>query len=323
MKRRISVLIVLLLSIMIVTGAKKKKKSKKPAKPVLIKEWVAKIKDLAPEKAGVEPKAKRKVVCFSLTTGFNHYVIPFVDEVLKILADKTGAYEITITKDGKIFEKENLRKYDAVILNNNCSMREHRDMFMDILVTAADKYGKSFTDLSVEVRQKKANELEKNLIDYVRNGKGLMAIHGAIVMQNNSKAFSEMLGGSFDFHPKNQEVTINIVEPGHPLVKAFDGKSFIHKDEPYLFKNAYIEKKFRPLLVMDTEKLVLKENQAERVKSDIRYVSSIKKHGRGRVFYMSPSHNHQSYEDARMLQFYLDGLQYVLGDLQCDDTAKF
>ena len=40
----------------------------------------------------------------------------------------------------------------------------------------------------------------------------------------------------------------------------------------------------------------------------------------GRVFYSSPSHNAQSYENTEMLQYYLNGMQYVLGDLACDDS---
>ena len=55
-------------------------------------------------------------------------------------------------------------------------------------------------------------------------------------------------------------------------------------------------------------------------KDKISYVSWIKKYGKGRVFYVSPSHNAQSYENARMLKYYLNGMQYVLGDLKCDDT---
>ncbi len=43
------------------------------------------------------------------------------------------------------------------------------------------------------------------------------------------------------------------VDPAHPLVAAFKGQPFVHVDEPYLFKNAYADKNFRPLLSMDTD----------------------------------------------------------------------
>ena len=137
-----------------------------------------------------------------------------------------------------------------------------------------------------------------------------MAVHGAITMLNNSEGFGELLGGSFAFHPKRQEITLNPVEPNHPLLAAFKGESFVHNDEPYIFKNAYSKKNFRPLLKMDVSKLT-KDTQ-DIVKGDVRYVSWIKKYGKGRVFYMGPSHQPESYESARMLQFYLDGIQYIL-----------
>ena len=104
-------------------------------------------------------------------------------------------------------------------------------------------------------------------------------------------------------------------------MQAFEGKPFVHVDEPYLFGKAYEKKNFRPLLVMDTSKLKCGKKQ-EQVQSDIRYVSWVKRHEKGRVFYISPSHNAQSFEDPRLLQFLLDGIQYTLGDLKCDDSPK-
>jgi type 1 glutamine amidotransferase len=273
------------------------------------KEWVQKIEKMAPEKAEVEPEKARKVLVFDLFTGFDHWVTPHTSQVIKVLGEKSGAYQSEITKDIYCLESENLEKYDAVVLNNNCSVGPRRDLILDAL--DLDK------SLGEEQKKKKAAELESNLISYVKNGGGLMVVHGAIVMQNNSMPFSEMVGGSFDYHPPQQEVTLELAEPDHPLVKAFEGKSFVHIDEPYLFNKAYEKKNFRPLLYMDTDKLT---NKSKPIDEKIKYVSWIKKHGEGRVFYVSPSHNAQSFEDARMLKFYLDGAQYVTGDLECDDS---
>lgn len=129
--------------------------------------------------------------------------------------------------------------------------------------------------------------------------------------------FSKLVGGSFDYHPPQQEITLELAEPGHPLTKAFKGKSFTHVDEPYLFNKAYEQKNFRPLLYMDTSKLTGKKKPIEEKK---KYVAWIKPHGSGRVFYVSPSHNAHSFERPELLKFYLDGAQYVLGDLKCDDS---
>jgi type 1 glutamine amidotransferase len=59
----------------------------------------------------------------------------------------------------------------------------------------------------------KAKKLEKNLLKHIKRGNGLVLLHGAIVMQNNSLDFSEMVGGSFDFHPLQQEISVKLFDP--------------------------------------------------------------------------------------------------------------
>lgn len=163
----------------------------------------------------------------------------------------------------------------------------------------------------------KAANYEQNLMNYVAKGGGLMIMHGAITVQNNSIPFSKMTRGSFDYHPKQQEIHVKEVDVNHPMVKAFKGKGFTHVDEPYFFKNAYFDYNFRPLLYMEVEKL---DGLKKEVNEKVIYISWIKKHGKGRVSYSSPSHNAQSMENPELLQYFLDGMQYVVGDLKCDDS---
>ena len=183
-------------------------------------EWIQKIEKLAPAKPEVQPKKHHRVLVFSLFTGFDHWVVPHTDAVMKVLAEKTGAFEVEFSKDIYQFEKKNLKKYDAVVLNNNCSVGPRRDLLLDVL-----DQDKRLTD---DQRKNKAAELEANLIEYVKKGGGLMVVHGAIVMQNNSMAFSEMVGGSFDYHPVQQEITLELCEPNHPLVKAFEAENLLY-----------------------------------------------------------------------------------------------
>ena len=144
-----------------------------------------------------------------------------------------------------------------------------------------------------------------------------MIMHGAITVQNNSAEFSKMTGGSFDYHPKQQEMHVKEVDANHPLVQAFKGDGFTHIDEPYFFKNAYFDYNFRPLLYIELDQL---EGLQHPVDQKVTYVAWIKKYGKGRVFYSMPSHNAQSLENPELLQFFLDGMQYVVGDLKVDDS---
>lgn len=266
-------------------------------------EWKAEIEKIAPAKARVVPKSKRKILVCSLMTGYKHWVTPNTSAMLRIIGEKSGAFEVVESNDVNMFAADKLKEFDAVVLNNTCSKRSRRNLFLDAL-------GEDKAD--------EAAVLEKSLLKFVEDGKGFVVIHGGIVTFNGCEKIVDMQGGAFDFHPPQQEVTLTAVDPEHPLVQAFEGRPFIHVDEPYMFKGAYKDKNFRPLLVMDKSKLKVGRNQ--KVMSDVRYVSWIKKYGKGRVFFVSPSHNAQSFSDPRLLQFYLDGIQYALGDFECDDS---
>ena len=275
----------------------------------ITEEWLAKIEQMAPSETTVKNVSKKKVLVFSKATGFDHWTIPHNVEMLKILGKKSNAFEVHIGYDIESFDKKNLKKYDAVVFNNCNPAGPKRDLFWDLLQKNTNLPDEEITALS--------KQYETNLLDYVAKGGGLMILHGAITVQNNSKEFSKMTGGSFDYHPKPQEMHVKEVDTNHPLVQAFKGNGLTHVDEPYFFNNAYFDYNFRPLLYIEIDKL---EGMRKEVDEKINYVSWIKRHGKGRVFYSSPSHNAQSLDHPELLQFFLDGLQYVVGDLKCDDS---
>lgn len=275
----------------------------------ITKEWLAAVEKSAPSQTRVTTESKKKILVFSKATGFDHWIIPHNVAMLKILGKKSNAFEIHIGYDIENFDKKNLKKYDAIILNNSNPSGPDRDLFADLL-----KQNTTLTDQEIKLR---ASNYEQNLMKYVAKGGGLMMLHGGITVQNNSVEFSKMTGGSFDYHPKQQEIHVREVDVNHPMTKAFNGKGLTHIDEPYFYKNAYFDYNFRPLLYMEVAKI---EGMKEAVDEKIIYVSWIKRHGKGRVFYSAPGHNAQSMENFELLQFFLDGMQYVVGDLKCDDS---
>ena len=269
--------------------------------------WLTKIDALAPKEARVSEADKKNILIFSLHTGYEHWNIPHTAAILKLLGEKSNKFTITLSKSIQDFKEENLEKYHAVILNNTCSKPEYRNLFYDVYIE-----DKKYTPNQALEESK---TLENNILNYVKRGHGLMIMHGGIVMQNKSAAFGEMVGGSFDYHPKQQPIHVKLVDPNHPLVAAFKNEGFTHVDEPYFFKDAYFAYNFRPLLYMDANELV---GLREDVEESRRYVAWAKEYGNGRIFYSSPSHNPQSFENPELLQFFLDGMQFVVGDLACD-----
>ena len=271
--------------------------------------WKDKIQSLAPEKATF-PAKKKKVLVFSLHTGFDHWVRPHTEEMVKILGEKSGAFTVTGSKDISMMKLKNLEKFDVLVLNNTNSKPDHRNLFWD-------KLKESGAD-SAEV-MKQALELEANLRKFVEKGGGLFLLHGANTTLNNSMDFSRLTGGSFDYHPKQQAIQVRLEDPNHPLVQAFPAEGFNHVDEPYFYKNAYAELDFKPLLYFNNAEIE-GQRKGQELTEGKTYVAWIRAEGKGKVMYISPSHNAQSFENPDLLQFYLDGMQYVAGDVECDET---
>jgi len=282
--------------------------------------WKQNIAERAPKSPMVKPKASRKVLIFSLATGYKHWCIPHTEAVIEILGKESGAYECVASKDVEVFRPENLKEFDAVVLNNNCPTRGKRDLFHDVIVEKIGEEGKEYEDMPQKEREELARLLYQSLVDYVAEGGGLVLLHGAITNFNYSDELREVGGGSFDYHPPQQEVTLYPVSPEHPILKPFGGEPFVHYDEPYVMGRAYEKLNFAPLLELDTAKLNIKsEKKREEMLSLPRYVAWIKSHENGRVFFSSPSHNAQSFHQPELLAFLLNGMQYALGDLDCDD----
>jgi type 1 glutamine amidotransferase len=206
-------------------------------------------------------------------------------------------------------------------LNNNCPDGKDRDIFRDVLINLVDKHGARYKELPLAEREAKAKALLASLINYVEKGGGLIGLHGGIANFMYNDDFSAVLGGSFHFHPKSQSVTLTPVDPDHPLTRCFEGKAFVHQDEPYLFNRAYEKMNFKPLLEMDMSQLQ-KDKRVDELPSMKRYTAWIKRYGKGHVFYCSPSHYPASFDQPALLQFMLGGIQYALGDLECDDKVK-
>ena len=273
--------------------------------------WKQKIEALAPSQTRFPSTSPKKILLFSLHTGFEHWVIPHTEEVFKILGTKSKGFTIIASKDIHQFEKESLANYDAIVLNNTCSKPDHRHLFWDQL------RAESTADSALLMA--KAQEFETNVIEFVKKGGGLLLLHGGITTLNNSSKFSDLVGASFDYHPPQQQVQVKLENPNHPLVAAFPKEGFSHVDEPYFYKNAYSKLNFTPLLYFDNA-LIRNQRPNQELKSGKTYVAWIRPEGKGKVMYIAPSHNAQSFENPALLQFFLDGLQYVVGDANCDET---
>jgi hypothetical protein len=119
-------------------------------------------------------------------------------------------------------------------------------------------------------------------------------------------------------------VTVKIDDPKSPITAAFEGKPFQIQDETYTFKKEpWSREKLHILTSLDVSKFSEADLKKENRPYDHDYgISWIHDFGKGRVFYCAHGHSEHVYWDKAMLQHYLAGMQYALGDLQAEATAN-
>jgi uncharacterized protein len=223
---------------------------------------------------------------------YYHDVIPWGTEALRILGEKTGAYSIVVDNDPSAFERENLAKFDAVCFNNTCG-----DIF-------------------------EGDDLKQNLLDFVRGGKGFVGIHCSAHTFLEWPEYGQMHGAYSRSHPwVSERIGVRVEEPTHPCVKAL-GPSFDIVDEIYEFyEEPYSRKRLRVLASIDTAATDMTKPDIQRTDNDFALVW-VQRYGAGRVFYSAFGHYKELYWDPKILQHYLAGIQFAMGDLPGDTSPS-
>ncbi|MFC1652209.1 ThuA domain-containing protein [Planctomycetota bacterium] len=263
-------------------------------------------------KPSVSPTKRRKLLVYAISHGPHRFAIPTGNAILEMLGEETGAYSTVVSDDLAHFEPEALRQFDAVCFANTTG---------EVFYRPIDR--QQFQELSAEEKERQianAERLVKNLTDYVRNGGGFFGIHAATDTLKKSPAYGDMIGGYFDGHPwsGSQTVSVRIEQPQHPLcVDVFHGKGFSIKDEIYQMKDPYSRDKVQVLLSVDVEQSEKPGKPIKRKDRDFP-LSWIKEYGKGRVFYSALGHNKAIFGNPLLLQHWLEGLQYVMGDKPID-----
>ena len=255
---------------------------------------IANIKEAMPGQPVVRPAKPRKMLVFWRCEGFYHGVIPVANKALEIMGQKTGAFDVvTVTDDYSVFTAEKLKAYDVVCLNNTTGLKFDPE---------------------------KTPERCKALLDFVKQGKGLVGIHAAADNFNDWPAGREMMGNRFTGHPWGGGGTwaIKIDQPYHDLTLPFKGQSFKIKDEIYRTDPPlYTRDKQYVLMSLDMSDPATKA-KAEKATDQDTGITWIKELGKGRVFYCSLGHNNEVFMHAAILEHYLRGIQFAAGDFNVE-----
>jgi hypothetical protein len=262
----------------------------------------ARIEAALPATAPATPRKPRKLLVFDRQGIYNgkqyggHASIPHANLAVQLMGEKTGAFTATLSSEPAAISAANLQQYDALYLNNTVG---------DVFDTP---------------------EMRAAVVGFVARGGGIVGNHGSSVASPQWTEFGEILGATGASHREpTEKATINIEDPRHPIVRAFDGKPFEYVDEFYRLAAPYSRDKVRVLLSIDPIATDMMQGRCygRCLRDDNDYpVAWIRQHGKARVFYTSLGHNPDPFWDPRMLAMFLAGTQYALGDLDADATPR-
>ena len=257
-------------------------------------------KAVADAMVSIKPTAKakkaRKVLVLSKAKGWYHSSIETGKTCMRLMAKQSGAFTADFNDDPKFYTPENLAQYDALVFNNTTHSQE---LFN--------------------------TEQREAILGFIKNGGGFFGIHSAAdcgTSVGKSKKtwpeITEMIGGAFDGHPWTHKGMYGIrnEDPNHPLVAPLEGKNFKISDEIYKHKD-YKRENQRVLWSID----MLESYKPKGRKDHDHAVLWVKNYGKGRVFFSALGHNESVFANEKILQVWLNGLQFAMGDIDVDVSA--
>lgn len=245
--------------------------------------------------ARVVPTTPRRLLVLTRTDGFRHASINEGCEMLRQVGAATKAFTPTFSNDLADLEADRLAGFDGLVLLNTTGLRPSPSQQAAFLAFVQEQ------------------------------GRGVIGIHAAIDNFPDFPAGRACLGGHFHNHPWNAKdlCAVKLDDPQHPVVAAFGGRGFWFKDEMYQVVGAYDRADLRVLLSLDMSRPENARPAKSLVRTDQDFgIAWVARRGKGRLFYSCLGHNPATYGHPVILQHFLDGIQYALGDVPAPDTPS-
>jgi type 1 glutamine amidotransferase len=255
--------------------------------------------------------AKRKILFFTKSSGFEHSVISWkkgqpshAEKVLQELGAKNG-WEFEFSKDGSKFSKEYLAQFDTVMFYTTGNLLE----------------------AGTDGQPPMTAEGKQALFDFVKSGKGFVGTHSAsdtFHTNNESKkgpdrylnhgeqadSYVRFLGGEFIKHGAQQEAKNTVENPKFPGFENI-GKDYGFMEEWYSLKD------FTPdihvLSVINNPPMTGKEYERPAYPS-----TWARKEGDGRVFYTAMGHREDVWTNPTFQSILVGALHWANGDVKAE-----
>jgi type 1 glutamine amidotransferase len=257
-------------------------------------------------------KATKHILFFSKSSGFEHSAIKrtdgqpsFAEKVLKELGEKNNI-EFTLTKDGTVFTKDGLKKFDCIMF-----------------YTTGD-----LTTVGTDGNPAMSKEGKQAFLDAIRAGKGFVGVHSSTDTFHspggekiNTKArysddganadpYIKMIGGEFIKHGKQQAGHLICVDKKFPGMSGVPD-DFAPLEEWYSLKD--FADNMHVLLVQDTSKMHDKIYERPNYPSTWAHM-----YGKGRVFYTNMGHREDVWTNPVFQAVLTGGFDWTLRRVDAD-----
>lgn len=263
----------------------------------------AKIDAAIPRTAYAKPKKPRKLLVIdACVANMSHNTIPHFNLAIALMAKHTGAFEAVFDNNVDNLKWPKIKEWDAIYLN--------------------DTVGELFPDPAVR----------ESVLRYVKEGGGFGGWHGSPWVSRSWREIGDMVG-AMDAPHRIEPAHIQLDDARSPINQAFDGAGLEHTEEFYRFHHAgptafYSRDNLHVLLSLDLAKSPAYHKPDRngqpfytRPDGDIA-VAWIRQYGKGRVYYNSMGHMPETMMSKPIMGHVFAAIQYILGDLDADDTPS-
>jgi len=261
---------------------------------------------------------KKSVLVFTKSSGWEHDVVKRVDGKPSIVENaittlgKKHGFDVTASKDGRVFDSPDFHKYAAVLFFTTG----------DLTTEGTDK------------NPPMSHQGKQAFLDAIHNGMGFVGVHAAsdtfhtqpdpqdgsnryIAHGEQSDPYLRMLGGEFITHgssPRLQDANIVVNDPKFPGLQGV-ASPFSFNDEWYSLKDFRTD--MHVILTIDTKGM--KGKPYERPPYPMTWA---RMEGKGRVFYTAIGDRPENWASELFLNLLAGGIRWATRDINASLTQN-